>query len=124
MLTLAFPLHLPFSSGILLVVAIGLAMILPAPPAAVGVFEGAALIALKPYGVSHNEALPYALVLHLTNFVPFVIAGVLVLQHNARHPVRRPRATAESPGGVQETPGTAQETPGGALAARSTPVGP
>lgn len=123
MLTLAFPLHLPFSSGILLVVAIGLAMILPAPPAAVGVFEGAALIALKPYGVSHNDALPYALVLHLTNFVPFVIAGVLVLQHNARHPVRRPQAAAESPGGAQETPGLVAETPGGALAARSTPVG-
>ena len=41
LLTLAFPLHLPVSSGVLVVVALGLAMILPSPPAAVGVFEGA-----------------------------------------------------------------------------------
>ncbi len=49
-------------------------MILPSPPAAVGVFEGAALIALKAYGVPYSSALPYALVLHLVNFVPFVVA--------------------------------------------------
>ena len=35
LLTLAFPLHLPFTSGIMVVVAVGLAMILPAAPAAV-----------------------------------------------------------------------------------------
>jgi glycosyltransferase 2 family protein len=89
LLTHAFPLHLPFASGVLLMVAIGLGMILPAPPAAVGVFEGAALIALRAYGIAHSAALPYALVLHLTNIVPFVLAGALVVQHNARHPRRR-----------------------------------
>ncbi len=109
LLTLAFPLHLPLSSGILVVVAIGLAMILPSAPAAIGVFEGAALIALKAYGVSHNAALPYALILHLTNFVPFVLTGAIVLQYNARHPVRaRP----------------AEVGPGVPIAAGSTPVGP
>ncbi len=109
LLTLAFPLHLPVSSGILVAVAVGLAMILPSPPAAVGVFEGAALIALHAYGVSHNAALPYALVLHLTNFVPFVLVGALVLQHNARHP-RRARV--------------AEASPGVTIPAGSTPVGP
>jgi hypothetical protein len=109
LLTLAFPLHLPFTSGIMVVVAVGLAMILPAAPAAVGVFEAAALIALHAYGVSHTDALPYALVLHLTNFIPFVLAGALVLQHNARHPVRRR---------------VVEETPEVALAAHATPVGP
>jgi len=108
-LTLAFHLHLPFPSGILVSVGVGLAMILPSPPAAVGVFEGAIIVALRAYHVSSTEALPYAVVLHLVNFVPFVLAGAVVLQHNARHPVR-PRAAQESPGVV--------------LAARSTPVGP
>ncbi len=117
LLTFAFSLHLPFTAGIMVVVAIGLAMILPAPPAAVGVFEGAALIALHAYGVSHTDALPYALILHLTNFIPFILAGALVLQHNARHPVARRRGPVDGPpvGG---------DSPNEVLAAHSTPVGP
>lgn len=90
LVTLAFPLSLPFASGILLVVAVGLGMILPAPPASVGVFEGAALIALKAYGVSHDSALPYALLLHALNFVPFVLMGSFLVWHNSRRPYLRP----------------------------------
>lgn len=86
LVTLAFHLHLPFACGVLVAVAIGLGMILPSPPAAVGVFEGAALIALGAYGVPHSSALPYAVVLHLVNFVPFVIVGALLLHYNSRHP--------------------------------------
>jgi uncharacterized protein (TIRG00374 family) len=95
--SVAFHLHLPFACGVLVVVAVGLGMILPSPPAAVGVFEGAALIALNAYGIPHSAALPYALVLHAVNFVPFVIVGVALLQYNARHPVRRAAAVAEQP---------------------------
>jgi uncharacterized protein (TIRG00374 family) len=82
----AFHLRLPFACGVLVAVAIGLSMILPSPPAAAGVFEGAALIALKAYGIQRSSALPYALVLHLINFVPFVLVGAGLLHHNARHP--------------------------------------
>jgi glycosyltransferase 2 family protein len=92
---LAFHLGLPFGAAVLVQVAIGLAMILPSPPAAVGVFEGAALIALKAFGVLHSTALPYALVLHLVNFVPFVLVGAFLLHYNARHPRQtQKRATA------------------------------
>jgi uncharacterized membrane protein YbhN (UPF0104 family) len=70
-------------------------MILPSPPAAVGVFEGAALIALNAYGVPHSVALSYALVLHAVNFVPFILAGVWLLQYNVRHP--RDETTAQAP---------------------------
>lgn len=84
-----FPLHLPLAGGVLVTVAIGLGMILPSPPAAVGVFEGAALIGLSAYGVSHNAALPYALVLHVLNVLPFIVVGGLFVWHNARHPRRR-----------------------------------
>jgi glycosyltransferase 2 family protein len=92
---LAFPaLHLPLAAGVLVVVAVGLGMILPSPPAAVGVFEGAALIGLNAYGISHSQALPYALVLHALNFVPFVVFGAVVVHHNARTRLRGSRATA------------------------------
>ncbi len=89
---LAFGLHLPFAAGLLVTVAIGFGMILPAAPAAVGVFEGAVLIALSAYGIPHSAALPYALVLHAVNFVPFIVVGVVLLQYNATHPVRRAKA--------------------------------
>ena len=82
--------QLPFAAGVLVMVAIGLSMMLPSPPAAVGVFEGATLLALHAYGLSHSAALPYALVLHLVNFVPFIVVGVLLLHYNSRHPRATP----------------------------------
>lgn len=91
--SLAFHLDLPLSCGLLVAVAIGLGMILPSPPAAVGVFEGAVLIALRAYGVPASSALPYAVVLHLVNFVPFVLIGLFLLHYNARHP--RPASRTE-----------------------------
>lgn len=88
LVSLAFHLHLPFACAVLVTVAIGLAMIVPAPPAAVGVFEGAALIGLKVYGISYSVALPYALVLHLVNFLPFILVGVPLLHYDARSRAR------------------------------------
>jgi uncharacterized protein (TIRG00374 family) len=96
LVALAFHLHVPLSSGVLVAVAVGLGMILPSAPAAVGVFETAALIALAAYGIPHSAALPYAVVLHLVNFVPFVVVGALVLHHNSRHPKRAASARAGS----------------------------
>ncbi|HEX2015629.1 MAG TPA: lysylphosphatidylglycerol synthase transmembrane domain-containing protein [Solirubrobacteraceae bacterium] len=94
--TYAFGLHLGLDAGVLVVVALGLAMILPSPPAAVGVFEAAALLALDAYGKAQETALPYAIVLHMLNFLPFVLAGVIALQINAAEGRRRARAlTAE-----------------------------
>jgi len=97
LVTYAFGLHLGFDAGILCSVAVGLAMILPAPPASVGVFEAAALLALNAYGISHTRALPYALVLHIVNFVPFVVCGGIALHLNALHARRQGRA-ASAPG--------------------------
>jgi hypothetical protein len=84
--SVAFHLHLPFACGVLVAVAVGLSMILPSPPAAIGVFEGAAILALKAYGLPKSTILPYALVLHAVNFVPFVLIGAWLLHYNSRHP--------------------------------------
>ncbi len=88
LVSVAFHLHLPFACGVLVAVAVGLSMILPSPPAAIGVFEGAAILALKTYGLPKSTILPYALVLHAVNFVPYVLIGAWLLHYNARH---RPR---------------------------------
>ena len=84
--SVAFHLQLPFACGVLVAVAVGLGMILPSPPAAIGVFEGAAILALKAYGLPKSSILPFALVLHAVSFVPFVLVGLLLLHYNARHP--------------------------------------
>jgi uncharacterized protein (TIRG00374 family) len=66
-------------AGQLVVIGIGLAMILPSSPAAIGVFEGAAVVVLAAYGVDESEALSYALVLHALNVLPLLIIAVGVL---------------------------------------------
>ncbi len=75
----AFDLHLPVVAGMLVVVAINLSLVLPSSPAALGVFEAATVVALRAFDVPQAEALSYALVLHLLNFVPFVIIGAVLL---------------------------------------------
>ena len=88
LLMLGFDFGLSPAAGMLVVIAIGVALVLPSPPAAVGVFEGATVIALAAYGVSESEALSYALVLHAVNFFPFIVAGLIVLR--GRPSVRSP----------------------------------
>ena len=84
LVTFAFELDVPFDAGLLVLVATGLAMIVPAPPAALGVFEAAAVAALGAYGFSVEEALPYALVLHAVNVVPYLAAGAVLLPGETR----------------------------------------
>ena len=79
----AFEFGLSPLAGVLVAIAVNLGMILPSSPAAVGVFEAAVLVALDAYGVPKEEALSSALVAHLLNFVPFIIAGLLILHAHA-----------------------------------------
>lgn len=79
LLMLAFDLGLSPFAGLLVVIAIGLSMILPSAPAAIGVFEAATVLAVTAYGIDRSVALSYALVLHALNFVPYLVVGVLVL---------------------------------------------
>jgi glycosyltransferase 2 family protein len=94
----AFHLGLSPLAGLLAVIAINLALVLPSSPAAVGVFEAATLVALAAYDVSTSEALPAALVLHLVNLVPYLVAGAVVVPPATR-PAARVRAARASPGG-------------------------
>jgi glycosyltransferase 2 family protein len=77
---LAFDLGLSPLAGLFVMITINLALVLPSSPAAVGVFEAATLLALGAYGVSQSEALSYALVLHALNFLPFIVAGLVMLR--------------------------------------------
>jgi len=78
-LMLGFHLGLPVLAGLLVAIATGLSLVLPSSPGAVGVFEAAALVGLKAYGITKADALSFAIVLHAVNFFPYVAAGMLVL---------------------------------------------
>jgi uncharacterized membrane protein YbhN (UPF0104 family) len=90
-----FHLGLGFSAGVLVVVSVNLAMILPSGPAAIGVFEAATIVALLPFGIDRSTALSYALVLHALNVLPFIVAGYVALQS---HTLAVRRAAAGYPG--------------------------
>lgn len=107
LVALAFHLGLPFACGVLVAVAVGLSMILPSPPAAIGVFEGAAILALKAYGLPKSTILPYALILHAVNFVPFVLVGLFLLHYNSRHPPGERRRAAAQAGAPRGRTGSA-----------------
>jgi glycosyltransferase 2 family protein len=79
-----FSLGLSPLAGILVSIALSLALILPSSPAAVGVFEAAVLVALRPYGVPKVDALSAALLLHAVNLFPYIAAGLYCLQQEAR----------------------------------------
>ncbi len=88
-------LHLSFLAALLVVIATGLSFIVPAAPAAVGVYEAAGLTALSAYGVDRSQAFAYVLVVHLVNFVPYVVLGLLLLAGAARgRRAARPTAIA------------------------------
>jgi uncharacterized protein (TIRG00374 family) len=96
LLTIGFGFELSPLAGLLIVIAIGLSHLLPSAPAAVGVFEAAAIVALAAYGVPQAPALSYALVAHALNVLPFVIAGLFVL--NLRRRVFAAPASDGGPG--------------------------
>jgi uncharacterized membrane protein YbhN (UPF0104 family) len=72
--------ELGYDAAILIAAATTFALVLPAAPASVGVFEAAVLVALHPYGIGDARALAYAVVLHVVTFAPFVVAGLIALR--------------------------------------------
>jgi glycosyltransferase 2 family protein len=87
-LMIGFRLHLSPLAGLLVVIATGLAFIIPAAPAAVGVFEAAGLAVTSAYGVPRSEAFAYVLVLHALNLFPFLVAAPVAFARDAH--ARRP----------------------------------
>jgi uncharacterized membrane protein YbhN (UPF0104 family) len=91
-------LGLAFGAALLACIAVSFGMTLPSSPASVGVFEAATIVALRAYHVSDSKALSYALVLHALNFLPFIVAGLFILQAHAVSMRRRNGVTKKTEG--------------------------
>lgn len=86
----AFELGLSPIAGVLVLAATGLALVLPAGPSSVGVWEAAVVVALRAYDIPESQALSCAVVLHAVSFVVAVAPGVPAV-HWARLKVRPTR---------------------------------
>jgi glycosyltransferase 2 family protein len=103
---IGFDLGLSPAAGLLVLIATSLSLILPSGPAAVGVFEAAAIVALRAYDVPQSQALSYALVVHALTVLPFVAAGLVVLNfHRGALKGAFGGNRGLSGGGVQAAPG-------------------
>lgn len=105
LVTVAFDLGLSPLAGLLVVIAVGLGMILPSSPAALGVFEAATVLVLTAYGISNSQAVSYALVLHALNALPFLVLAPLLLRpyRGALSPAGQPDGTAVRASGSTRT---------------------
>jgi glycosyltransferase 2 family protein len=91
-IAVGFVSDLSLLAGVLVAVAIGLALILPSGPAALGVFEAAVIAALAAYDVPQSTALSAALVIHAAHVFPYFVAGAFVLLAWRRRPADLPPA--------------------------------
>jgi uncharacterized protein (TIRG00374 family) len=78
----AFHLRLGLAGAALIVAAANLALLVPASPGGVGVFEAATISVLAGFSVDRSESLSYAVALHGLNFFPYVIVGAIALQRH------------------------------------------
>jgi len=77
---LAFDLHVPLAVGSVAIMAvIAIAVSAPSAPGFIGAFQLGCTLGLAIFGVSQSQAIAYSIVLHLTQFVGTVAAGLYSL---------------------------------------------
>lgn len=71
----AMGIDVPWSATLFVQGLVVIWVALPSAPAFVGLFEGAAVVALGLYGISESAALTWALVFHVVTFIPITLIG-------------------------------------------------
>lgn len=67
---------LPFSAAMFVLCATGFGMVVPSSPGAMGVFEGAAVVALSFFGVDQALGFAYAFGLHAVTNIALILLGL------------------------------------------------
>lgn len=87
------------AAAVFVISSLGMAM--PSSPGALGVFEAAVVFSLGLFGVERSQALAAGLVLHMVQYIPVTLAGLLVLGKSGLS-LRKIRESDESLDDVQE----------------------
>jgi uncharacterized protein (TIRG00374 family) len=77
---LAFDLHPPIQASFILLVIVSLGVMLPSSPGFVGTFHYFVIISLAPFGYGKNIALPFAIILHASQYLPVTLLGLYYLK--------------------------------------------
>jgi uncharacterized protein (TIRG00374 family) len=67
--------QLPVGASFVILVVVNISIMLPAAPGYVGTFHLACQQAVTLFGVSGSKALSFALILHISNFIPITLVG-------------------------------------------------
>ena len=71
------PLSWGHAAAVFVISSLGMAM--PSSPGALGVFEAAVVFSLGLFGIERSQALAAGLVLHMVQYIPVTVTGLLVL---------------------------------------------
>lgn len=71
------PLSWGHAAAVFVISSLGMAM--PSSPGALGVFEAAVVFSLGLFGMDRSQALAAGLVLHMVQYIPITLTGLLVL---------------------------------------------
>lgn len=88
---LAFGLKLSFWAAVVTILAIQAGSVPPAAPGKIGVFEYAVILALSLFSVPREQALSYAITLHLVAYLPKIILGGFYAARLSERPLQRNR---------------------------------
>jgi glycosyltransferase 2 family protein len=73
----ALDIRVPFSAGLLVLLTVNLAIVVPSTPAQVGALELGAVLGLRLLGVAKEDGLAFALLYHGMQVIPLVLAALL-----------------------------------------------
>ncbi len=79
MVMFAFDLNLSYAVALLVVGTVNLAGLIPASPGQLGVYEFFASTVMRAAGVPNNQALAYAVVVHIVIWLPVTLVGFYFL---------------------------------------------
>jgi uncharacterized protein (TIRG00374 family) len=95
---------LPIGASFVILVIVNISIMIPAAPGYVGTFHLACQQALTLFGVSKSAALSFALILHITTFIPMTLVGFIyfyrqhldlrLVREEGREPTPREKASA------------------------------
>lgn len=77
---IAFDFHVPLDASFVVLVVVSVSILVPSSPGFVGVYHAGAVWSLMAYGISKEEALSCALVLHATQYVIVTFMGFYYLR--------------------------------------------
>ncbi|MFZ5981224.1 MAG: lysylphosphatidylglycerol synthase transmembrane domain-containing protein [Candidatus Zixiibacteriota bacterium] len=77
---IAFNFHMPLSASFLLLVIVSISILIPSSPGFIGVYHAGTVITMTIYGISKEDALSFAIVLHAAQFIAVTVMGFYYLK--------------------------------------------